>query len=148
MVNTPVRDYVSTAGDDTTPSWLIQQQPLWFCDPKDECKEDESEKSSDGYIPAEPFLEHLLDPYGWHDILATLDVCAEKVNATKHCDNEGYDIRSLNVMSVILEEGICSDKSIDSRHESIILEGPEADTSRIRSVYYRNGKYEQKNSST
>ena len=71
VANTPARDYVSIVGDDTTPSWLIQQQPLWFCNPKDECKEDESEKCSDGYIP-EPFPEHLLEPYGWQDILATL----------------------------------------------------------------------------
>ena len=34
-----------------------------------------SEKISDGYVP-EPFPEHELEPYGWHDILATLDVCA------------------------------------------------------------------------
>ena len=70
-----MKDYVSTTADDITPSWLIQEKPMWFCDPKDECKDDMSERSSDGYIP-EPFPEHLLEPFGWHDILATLDVCA------------------------------------------------------------------------
>ena len=61
------------------------------CDARDKCVEDVSEKSSDGYTP-EPFPEHKFEPYGWHDILATLDICAKKVHATKHCDDEGYDI--------------------------------------------------------
>ena len=60
-----------------------------------------SEKSSDGYVP-EPFPEHELEPYGWHDILATLDVCAN-VHDNIHCDEEGYDICSLKMLSVMQE---------------------------------------------
>ena len=101
VVNTPVKDFVSTINDDITPSWLIQEKPLWFCELKDECGEDVSEKSFDGYVP-EPFPEHELEPYGWHDILATLDVCAN-VHNNVHCDEEGYDICSLKMLSVMQE---------------------------------------------
>ena len=117
-----------------------------------------SEKSSDSYVP-EPFPEHELEPYGWHDILATLDVCAN-VHDNVHCDEEGYDICSLKMLSVMqeIEESELScrqenatqegqlvenseDDSLNSRDESIILEGPNADTSRITTIYQRDGEY-------
>ena len=131
---------------------------LWFCESKDEGGEDVSEKSSDGYVP-EPFPEHELEPYGWHDILATLDVCAN-VHDNVHCDEEGYDICSLKMLSVMQEidesELSClqgnatregqlvensEDESLNSRDESIILEGPNADTSRITTIYQQDGEY-------
>ena len=40
----------------------------------------------DDYIP-KPFLEHLLEPFGWHDVLAMVDVRAN-VHATRHCDDD------------------------------------------------------------
>ena len=55
--------------------------------------------SSSDYI-AEPFPKHELGPYEWHDILATLDVCAD-VHATNHCDDEGFDIQSMNMVQVL-----------------------------------------------
>ena len=57
-------------------------------------------------------------------------MCAKKVHATRHCDNEGYDIRSLNMVVVLqdFEESSCTSGSYD---EEIILEGPDADQSRI-----------------
>ena len=58
----------------------------------------EGKSASSNYIP-EPFPEHELEPYGWQDILATLDVCAN-VHATKHCDEKGYDIVSFNMVEV------------------------------------------------
>ena len=57
VINTPVKDFVSTTADELTTSWLIQEKPLWFCDPRDKCDEDGSKKSSDGYTP-EPFSKH------------------------------------------------------------------------------------------
>ena len=118
--------------EDTTLSWLEKDKPLWLCGLDEDGSERKSGADSDGYI-AEPFPKHEIEPFGWQDILATLDVCAEKVHATGHCDNEGYDIRSLNMVVVLqdCEESSCSSGSYD---EEIILEGPNADLSRISSV--------------
>ncbi len=77
-----------------------------------------------------------LRKYEWHDILATLNVCAEKVHATKHYDEVGYDIKSLKTLSVIHEE-----ESSDSRDESNILEGRNANISRIATIDHKDGRY-------
>ena len=53
------------------------------------------------YIP-KPFPEHAFEPMGWRDTLSTLDVCTN-VHATQHCDEEGYDIRSIYMVSVVQE---------------------------------------------
>ena len=50
----------------------------------------------------DPFPEQEFKPYGLHDILATLDVCAN-IHATKDCDNKGYDIMSPDTAKVIQE---------------------------------------------
>ena len=71
-----------------------------------------------------------IEPFGWQDILATLDVCTEKVHATRHCDDEGYDIRSLN-MVVVLQDYAESSYSSGSYDEEIILEGPNVNLSQI-----------------
>ena len=67
------------------------------------CKLDDEEASNitvfDDYI-LEPFPEQLLEPLGWNDVLATIDVCAN-VHATRHCDNEGYAIMSCNMISIV-----------------------------------------------
>ena len=98
--NTPVRDFETSTMEDMTPSWLENGKLLWLCGLDKNGSERKSEADSDGYI-VEPFPEHKIEPFGWQDILATLDVCAEKVHATRHCDNEGYDIRSLNMVVVL-----------------------------------------------
>ncbi len=61
----------------------------------------------------EPFPESELEPHGWHDILATLDVCANKVHATKHCDEEGYDIMSLHMIGIQMEDPILEETSME-----------------------------------
>ena len=82
VVNTPVRDMISTVDqEDTVPSWLVRDKPLWLCG-LDEESDGEGKSAPSDYIP-EPFPEYELEPYGWQDILATLDVCAN-VHATKH----------------------------------------------------------------
>ena len=44
----------------------------------------------EAYIPV-PFREHLIDPQEFHDVLATLDICALP-RPTQFCDPEGNDI--------------------------------------------------------
>ena len=50
---------------------------------------DDQEDGFDVVVLVDYALDHSPnEPYGWHDILSTLDVCAND-HATKHCDNEG-----------------------------------------------------------
>ena len=132
MRNTPVKDFETSTMEDTTPSWLEKGKPLWLCGLDEDGSEKKSEANSDGYI-AEPFPEHKIEPFEWQDVLTTLDVCAKKVHGMRHCDDEGYAIRSLNMVVVLqdCEEFSCSSGSYD---EEIILEGPNADLSRISHV--------------
>ena len=85
-------------------------------------------------------LEEDFEPHGWHDILATLDVCAN-VHATKHSDAAGYHLISMNMVNFVLMEEVDeiipkvkrtlgSDYS-NSYDKEIILEGLQANTSRI-----------------
>ena len=117
--------------EESIPSWLVHEEPLWLC------RMDEEEGGleilgSIEYVP-EPFPEHEIEPFGWHDILATLDVCAN-VHATKHCDEEGYDIRSTYMVSVILDPNERETES-SAHDEEIILEGPNMDPSRVTTSY-------------
>ncbi|MCO5601140.1 hypothetical protein L7F22_055259 [Adiantum nelumboides] len=70
----------------------------------------------DAYIP-EPFLEHLFEPFGWTQILSTLDICVNELTPTKFCDDEGYDLVTLQMASVILESGSESDEEEESTLE-------------------------------
>ena len=51
----------------------------------------EEEGKSEDYVP-EPFPEKELEPHGWNNILATLDVCTNELTPTMFCDEEGYDL--------------------------------------------------------
>ena len=95
---------------------------------------DEEEKGSEvlssiEYIP-EPFPKHELEPYGWYDILATLDVCANVHEGAIYYDEEDYDIRSTYMVSIVEEpeESITESSNYD---KEIILEGPRMDSSRV-----------------
>ena len=100
VLNTPVRDMVSTIGqEDTIPSWLVHKDPLGLCG-MDEEEEGSEVSGSIKYILG-PFPEHELEPYGWHDILATLDVCANVHEGAIYYDEEGYDIRSTYMVSIV-----------------------------------------------
>ena len=86
VVNTLVRYMVSTvAHEESMPSWLVNGPPLWLSEAINKSGK-ESDASSSNYI-LKPFPKEEFKPYGWHDILATLDVCAN-VHATNHCDDE------------------------------------------------------------
>ena len=129
MLNTPVKDMVSTIGkEESVPSWQMHKEPFWLCG-MDEREEDSKVLGLVEYI-SEPFPEHELEPYGWHDILATLDVCDNVHEGAIYCDEEGYDIRSAYMVSIVQEseESITESRNYD---EEIILEGPRIDSSRI-----------------
>ena len=115
-----------------------QRRPLWLSEAVNKGEEG-SEASSSNYIP-KPFPEEEFKQHGWHDILATLDVCAN-VHATKHCNDEGYDLISMNMVKFFLMEEVDEiilevEKKLGSNYSSsydkeIILEGSQVDTSRI-----------------
>ena len=99
VLNTPVRDMVSTiAPEESVPLWLVNGRPLWLSEAVNKGEEG-SDASSSNYIP-KPFLEEEFKPHGWHDILATLDVCA-RVHAPKHYNDNGYDIKLVYTLQVI-----------------------------------------------
>lgn len=118
-----VKDFSSSTMDESVPSWLVNGKPLWLCGLDEDASDVASDKSSIGYI-VEPFPEH--NPWAqiraiWvHNILATLYVCIEKVHATRHCDKEGYDIVSVNMIKAFREE-IESSYSSCSYDKDIIL---------------------------
>ena len=98
VAHTPIRDMVSTTGcKDKESSRLEWQKPVWLCNIDDE--EGSNVVVSNDYIP-EPFPKNLLEPLGWYDVLDIVDVCAN-VHATKHHGDEGYDIMSCNMVSII-----------------------------------------------
>ena len=78
------------------------------------------------------YLNHLFEPYGWHNILATLDVCTN-VHATKHHDDEGYDIMYTYMGSFILDFEKKETKS-SQYDEEINIEGPNMDHSRVITI--------------
>ncbi|MCO5557381.1 hypothetical protein L7F22_010944 [Adiantum nelumboides] len=49
----------------------------------------------------ELFPEHLFEPFGWTQVLATLDVCVNELTPIKFCDEEGYDLVSCVMMEVL-----------------------------------------------
>ena len=142
VVTTPVRGMVSiVAHEDSIPSWLVNGHTLWLSEAINE-SDGESDASSLNYI-LKPFLEQEFEPHGWHEILATLDVCAN-VHATKHCNYEGYDLISMNMVSFVLMEEVnkvifevkrvpALDYS-DSYDEEIILVGSKAHTLKVRQL--------------
>ena len=83
------------------PSWIVNGRPLWLSVAMEEGKEEDDVTLKD-YVP-KPFPKHDFEPHKWQDILATLDVCAN-VHATKHCEKEGYDLISMNMVNVVLME--------------------------------------------
>ena len=78
----------------------MHKEPIWLCKVIEEAHNSKEDLNS--YIP-KPFLEHRFEPLGWNDVLATIDVCAN-IHATRHCDDEGYDIMSTYMVKVIQED--------------------------------------------
>ena len=80
--------------------WLLHKESIWLCEIKEEL--DNSKEELNEYIP-KPFPKHEFEPLGWNDMLTTIDVFAN-IHATRHCNKEGYDIISVNMVKVILED--------------------------------------------
>ena len=80
---------------------MVNGRLLWLSEAIEGGKE-KSDDSLEGYI-FEPFPDHEFEQHGWRDILASFDVCAI-VNSIKHCDEEGYDLVSMNMANVVLME--------------------------------------------
>ena len=100
VLNTLFKGTISTIGqEELVPSLLVHKEPLWLCG-MDEEEEGLEVLGSIEYI-LEPFLECELEPYGWHDILATLDVCANVHEGARYCDEKGYDIMSTYMVNII-----------------------------------------------
>ena len=91
------------AHEDLVPSWLVHGCPLWLSGAIKKSDGD-SDASSKGYV-LEPFPKQEFKPHGWHDILATLDVCGD-VQETRHCEKNGYDLTSMNMVSFVLMEEV------------------------------------------
>ena len=108
---------------DSLPSWLVHKEPIWICEIKEEI--DNSKEELNDYV-LEPLPEHEFEPLNWNDTLATMDVCAN-IYATRHCDEEEYDLMSQYMVKVILEDKEMEKGSNQS--SELILEGLEMDAS-------------------
>ena len=77
-----------------------------------------------------PFLEHFFEAYDWHDILATLYVCANS-HATQHCNDKGY-----NIVSIILDPK--REYFESNQYDEIVLERTNMDHSRFSTITSKN----------
>ncbi|MCO5586696.1 hypothetical protein L7F22_040638 [Adiantum nelumboides] len=82
---------------------------------KEECILERS-ITDEGYIP-EPYPEYLFESFGWTQIFSTLDICVNELTPTKFCDDEGNNLVTLQMASVILESGSESDEEEESTLE-------------------------------
>ncbi|MCO5609839.1 hypothetical protein L7F22_064071 [Adiantum nelumboides] len=119
---TPVHEFDSTIVNDKVPAWMQTKAHIWMCGVskcrdliKEECILERS-ITDEAYIP-EVFLEHLFEPFGWTQILSILDICVNELTPTKFCDDEGYNLVTLQMASVILELGLEGDASEEPTHE-------------------------------
>ncbi|MCO5599137.1 hypothetical protein L7F22_053237 [Adiantum nelumboides] len=116
VAKTPVQEYDSIIINENGVLWMQTKAHVWMCgasDNGDLTKEEcilERSVTDEVYIP-EPFLEHLFEPFGWTQILSTLDICVNELTPTKFCDEEGYDLVTLQIKSVILESWSESDEN-------------------------------------
>ena len=97
--------------EESLPSWLVHMEPMWLCEVDKEDGNLGMEELHD-YM-SNPFFKQEFEPYGWHDILATLDVCANVHATNKHSNDEGYDIVSYNMVSIVM-----NDKNREISHQT------------------------------
>ncbi|MCO5571753.1 hypothetical protein L7F22_025501 [Adiantum nelumboides] len=117
VAKTPVQEFDSTTvNGKEVPAWMQTKAHVWMCgasDSGDLTKEEcilERSVTDEAYIP-EPFPEHLFEPFGWTQILSTLDICVNELTPTKFCDEEGYHLVTLQMASAILKSGSESDEN-------------------------------------
>ena len=68
---------------------IIQNKLMWTY----RLNEDSDQDGSSNYLDyiVVPFLEQVLEPFRWNDVLTTLNVYAN-VHSSRQCDDEGYII--------------------------------------------------------
>jgi hypothetical protein len=129
VARTPIEDFESATAMDksTRPSRESFEMLLWMCgasecgsEGKAECTKDR-ESQDEAYIP-EPFLEAKLQPDGWQDVLATVDVCVNEVTPTVFCDEEGYDLTPFHMIRVITNNVENMEESKEQAHKRKIRE--------------------------
>ncbi|MCO5565132.1 hypothetical protein L7F22_018803 [Adiantum nelumboides] len=124
VAKTPMQNYDSTIINGNGVPWMQTKAHIWMCgasDNGDLTKEEcilERSVTDEAYIP-EPFPEHLFEPFGWTQILSTLDVCVNELTPTKFCDEKGYDLVTLQMASVILESGSESDENEENSTQKV-----------------------------
>ncbi|MCO5593602.1 hypothetical protein L7F22_047617 [Adiantum nelumboides] len=116
----PMQEFnTTTINGKEVPAWMQTKAHVWMCgasDCGDLTKEEcilERPVTNEAYIP-ELFLEHLFEPFGWTQILSTLDICVNELTPTKFYDDEGYNLVTLQMASVIFELGSESDDQEES----------------------------------
>ncbi|MCO5583996.1 hypothetical protein L7F22_037914 [Adiantum nelumboides] len=115
VARTRVQEFDSTIINEKRVPWMQTKAHVWMCgasDNGDLTKEEcilERSVTDEAYIP-KSFPEHLFELFGWTQILSTLDICVNELTPTKFCDEEGYDLVTLQLASVILESGSDSDE--------------------------------------
>ena len=71
------------------------------CGSEENAKCTQDPKGQDEAYILEPFLEAKLEPAGWRDVLATVDVCVNKTTPIVFCDEEGYAIIPIQMVRLI-----------------------------------------------
>ena len=51
-----------------------------------------------------PLPRHHFEPFKWSHVLATQEVCMNEINPTHFCDEKGYAITPMYILSVTWEE--------------------------------------------
>ena len=114
VARTPVKDFESAnmTEKSSRPSWVDSTPELWMCGASDaDADEDEEDPKHDDTYILEPFLDEKFVPDAWMDILATVNVCVNKVTQLHFCDEEGFDLEPLFTVRVIPEQTIVETKS-------------------------------------
>ena len=107
VTKTPVDEFESASSDLTphTSTATTSVKDAWICAvPSQDLLEEDKRKTDrliniKDYIPI-PFPEDDIDPYEWNHTLATMDVCALPPQ-TQFCDEEGYEIVPVRVVTVV-----------------------------------------------
>ena len=68
---------LNTSMDSEKPTWVKAKAQFWMC------RASKNEEESDDDYILEPFLEDQFEPLEWSHVLATLDVCINKVVPTQ-----------------------------------------------------------------
>ncbi|MCO5593057.1 hypothetical protein L7F22_047062 [Adiantum nelumboides] len=95
---------------------------------KEDCIVERSMDNED-YIP-EHFLEQIFEPFGWTEILATLDVCVNELIPTKFCDEKGYDLVSCFMLKLMKKANEICEHEIRGTNSYVMEDATKIQTQR------------------